>query len=251
MAGGIFAVSNQKGGVGKTTTTVNIAACLAEVGEQVLVIDLDPQANASSGLGIHSASVSSLNLLDGAPLETTITKTEYENLDLVSANSELAGVAIELGVLASAETFLAKALGTALSTYSFVFIDCPPSLGSLTVAALTAADRVIIPVQCEYYALEGLTQLLGTVDQIRRGSNSKLTVGGILLTMFDKRTRLSTDVESDVRKAFGSLVFTTVIPRSVRLAEAPSYGAPINTYARDSRGAIAYFEVTGELVDRG
>ncbi|MGI9658248.1 MAG: ParA family protein [Gaiellaceae bacterium] len=251
MSGGILAVSNQKGGVGKTTTAVNVAACLAEAGERVLIVDLDPQANASSGLGIRDPSRSSFDLLDGAPLTSVVVETQYQNLALVPASQALAGAAVELGTLPASESFLAEALAEAAKTYSFVFIDCPPSLGPLTVAALVAADRVLVPVQCEYYALEGLTQLLETVERIRRGPNPRLTIGGILLTMVDRRTRLSADVEAEVRRAFGSLVFNAVVPRSVRLAEAPSHGAPINAFARESRGATAYFEVAGELVGRG
>ena len=243
-------MSNQKGGVGKTTTAVNVAACLAEVGERVLIVDLDPQANASSGLGIRGATASSLDLLDGASLETVAVQTEYQNLALVPATRDLAGASVELAALPKSESFLADALQHAMLAYSFVFIDCPPSLGPLTIAALVAADRVLVPVQCEYYALEGLTQLLETVEQIRRGPNPRLTIGGILLTMVDSRTRLSGDVEAEVRRAFGSLVFDAVVPRSVRLAEAPSHGAPINAFARSSRGAAAYFEVAGELVGR-
>ncbi len=250
VAGGIFAVSNQKGGVGKTTTAVNVAACLAEAGERVLLVDLDPQANATSGLGIRGAARTSLDLLDGLPLASAIVQTEYENLALVPASRELAGGAVELATMRSSESFLASSLRDATPAFSFVFIDCPPSLGPLTVAALVAADRVLVPVQCEYYALEGLAQLLETVEQIRRGLNSRLTVGGILLTMVDRRTRLSADVEAEVRQAFGRLVFDAVVPRSVRLAEAPSHGLPINAFARRSRGAAAYFEVAGELVGR-
>ncbi len=250
MPGGVFAVSNQKGGVGKTTTAVNVAACLAEAGERVLLVDLDPQANATSGLGIRSHESSSLDLLDGAPLDTVAIPTAYPNLTLVPATGDLAGAAISLAQLPASESFLAEALRGASRTYSFIFIDCPPSLGPLTVAALVAAEKVIVPVQCEYYALEGLTQLLETLEQIRRGPNPALTVGGILLTMVDRRTRLSADVEAEVRQAFSSLVFAAVVPRSIRLAEAPSHGTPINAYARDSQGAAAYFDVAGELVGR-
>jgi chromosome partitioning protein len=250
VPGGVFAVSNQKGGVGKTTTAVNVAACLAEAGERVLLVDLDPQANATSGLGVRSEGMSSLDLLDGVPLDSVAVPTAYPNLEIVPATRDLAGAAVSLTQLRSSESLLAEALRGASSTYSFVFIDCPPSLGPLTVAALVAAERVLVPVQSEYYALEGLAQLLETVEQIRRGPNPGLTIGGILLTMVDRRTRLSADVEAEVRQAFGSLVFTAVIPRSIRLAEAPSHGAPINAYARGSQGAAAYFDLAGELVGR-
>ncbi len=250
MPGGVFAVSNQKGGVGKTTTAVNVAACLAEAGERVLLVDLDPQANASSGLGIRAEQYSSLDLLDGAPLASVAVASRYTNLSVVPADRELAGAAVELAQLPSSESFLAEALRDATRLYSFVFIDCPPSLGPLTLSGLVAAERVLVPVQCEYYALEGLAQLLETVEQIRRGPNPGLAIGGILLTMVDRRTRLSADVEAEVRQAFGSLVLSAVVPRSIRLAEAPSHGAPINVYARGSQGAAAYFEVAGELVGR-
>lgn len=250
MPGGVFAVSNQKGGVGKTTTAVNVAACLAEAGERVLLVDLDPQANATSGLGVSTRGRSSLELLDGVPLESVTVQTAYPNLAVVPGSRELAGASVGLAQLPSSESFLAEALRGATPAYSFVFIDCPPSLGPLTVAALVAAEKVLVPVQCEYYALEGLAQLLETLEQIRRGPNPRLTIGGILLTMVDRRTRLSADVEAEVRQAFGSLVFTAVVPRSIRLAEAPSHGAPINAYARGSQGAAAYFEVAGELVGR-
>jgi chromosome partitioning protein len=250
VPGWILAVSNQKGGVGKTTTAVNVAACLAEAGERVLIVDLDPQANASSGVGVRTGGPSSLDLLDGAPLGSVTVATKYENLAVVPATRELASASIELASLPKSESFLATALRDAKSTFSFVFIDCPPSLGPLTVTALAAADKVIVPVQCEYYALEGLSQLIETVEHVRRGPNPRLTIGGILLTMVDARTRLSADVEAEVRRAFGNLVFNTTVPRSVRLAEAPSHGMPITAYARDSRGAAAYFDVAGELVGR-
>jgi len=250
VRGWTLAVSNQKGGVGKTTTAVNLAACLAEAGERVLIVDLDPQANATSGLGAKTPSRSSMDLLDGAPLASVVTATAYANLSLVPATRNLAGATVELARLPASESFLALALQGATESFSFVFIDCPPSLGPLTVAALVASDKVIVPVQCEYYALEGLTQLLGTVEQVRRGANPRLTIGGILLTMVDARTRLSADVETEVRGAFGPLVFDAVIPRSVRLAEAPSHGEPITAYARASRGAAAYFDVAGELAGR-
>ena len=249
MTGGIYAVANQKGGVGKTTTAVNLAACLAQAGERTLVIDLDPQANATSGLGERANGTSTYDLLDGASLHDVAHATRFTNLDLVPSRPELAGAAVELPRAARGETYLAHALRDA-GRYSFVFIDCPPSLGPLTVNGLAAADRVIVPVQCEYYALEGLTQLLGSIERIRVRLNPRLTIAGMLLTMSDSRTRLATEVATEVRRAFGDLVFEAVIPRSIRLAEAPSHGLPIAVYDPRSAGADAYFRAASELVER-
>jgi chromosome partitioning protein len=241
--GKVFAVANQKGGVGKTTTAVNIAACLAEAGASTLVVDLDPQANATSGLGQAANGTSTYDLLDGAPLDDVAHATRFENLDLVPSRPELAG--------ADGETFLPGALEPARERYDFIFIDCPPSLGPLTVNALAATDRVIVPVQCEYYALEGLTQLLHSIELVRARLNPKLALAGMILTMVDGRTRLAADVAAEVRRHFGELVFDAVVPRSVRLAEAPSHGLPITAYDRGSPGADAYYRVASELVDRG
>jgi len=242
VAGRVLALANQKGGVGKTTTAVNLAACLAEAGERTLVVDLDPQANATSGLGERAATASAEDLLAGAPLEEVLRPTAFKNLDLVPARAELAGALAEPAPL--------RALAAARERYSFVFLDCPPSLGPLTVSALAAADRVLVPVQCEYYALEGLTQLLASIERIRSRLNPRLSLAGILLTMAVARTRLSTEVAREVRRAFGDLVFDAVVPRSVRLAEAPSHGVPITIYDRHSPGADAYYRVASELVDR-
>jgi len=238
--GTILALANQKGGVGKTTTAVNIAACLAEAGAKTLVVDLDPQANATSGLGEHANGTSSYDLLDGAPLEEIVHTTRFENLDVVPSRPELAGAAVELSAHGDGETFLAGALGPARETYSYILVDCPPSLGPLTVNGLAAADRVLVPVQCEYYALEGLSQLLNTVHLVQRSVNEALAIDGVLLTMFDARTKLSADVANEVRRHLGDHVFKTVIPRNVRLSEAPSHGQPISRYAPDSTGALAY-----------
>ena len=250
MPGRILAVANQKGGVGKTTTAVNLAACLAEAGERVLVVDLDPQANATSGLGERANGSSSYDLLDGVPLEELVHPTRFPNLDLVPAQGELAAATVELSRRAAGESFLTSALGRSRATYSFVFIDCPPSLGPLTANALTAADRVLVPVQCEYYALEGLAQLLHSVERVRGGLNPRLVVAGMVLTMADMRTRLAGDVAREVRRHFGDLVFDAVVPRSVRLAEAPSHGLPITVYDPRSAGADAYYKVAHELVGR-
>ena len=250
MAARVFAVANQKGGVGKTTTAVNLAACLAEAGERTLVVDLDPQANATSGLGARANGKSAYELLDGAALADVVRPTRFPRLDLVAARPELAGVAVELARRESGDRFLAEALAPARVFYGFVFVDCPPSLGPLTVNALVAADSVLVPIQCEYYALEGLTQLLGSIERIRARLNPRLSLAGMILTMADARTRLSADVVAEVRCHFGDLVFGAVVPRSVRLAEAPSHGLPITAYDPDSAGAAAYYRVTGELVDR-
>jgi chromosome partitioning protein len=246
----VYAIANQKGGVGKTTTAVNLAACLAEAGERALLIDLDPQANATSGLGVRANGTSTHDLLDGIPLRELAKPTAFRNLDLVPAKPDLAGAAVELALRDGGERYLAETLAGATGAYSFVFLDCPPSFGPLTVNALAAADRVIVPVQVEYYALEGLTQLLSSINLVKARLNPDLAVAGILLTMVDGRTRLAAEVENEVRRHFGSLVFTSSVPRSVRLAEAPSHGLPVISYDRRSSGAQAYWKVAMELVDR-
>jgi chromosome partitioning protein len=250
MASRIYALANQKGGVGKTTTAINLAACLAEAGETALVVDLDPQANATSGLGERANGTSSYDLLDGAPLAELAKPTRFPNLHLVPAKAELAGAVVELSRREDGEQYLAQALASGTEGYRFVFLDCPPSLGPLTVNALAAADRVLVPVQAEYYALEGLTQLVSSVELIRRRLNPQLALGGVLLTMVDARTRLAADVEAEVRRHFGPLVFSATVPRSVRLAEAPSHGLPAISYDRRSAGADAYWKVAMELVER-
>ena len=250
MRGLIYALANQKGGVGKTTTAINLAACLAEAGEPSLVVDLDPQANATSGLGERANGHSSYDLLDGAPLGELVQATRFPNLHLVPAKRDLAGAVVELARRDDGERFLTEALSSGTEQYRFVFLDCPPSLGPLTVNALAAADRVLVPVQAEYYALEGLSQLLESVELIRRRLNPRLGLGGVLLTMVDQRTKLAADVEAEVRRHFGGLVFETIVPRSVRLAEAPSHGLPAIAYDRRSAGADAYWKVAMELVER-
>ena len=250
MPGTVYALANQKGGVGKTTTAINLAACLAEAGERALVVDLDPQANATSGLGERANGTSSYDLLDGAPLEGLARATRFANLDLVPAKADLAGAVVELARRGDGERYLAESLAGARESYAFVFLDCPPSLGPLTVNALAAADRVLVPVQAEYYALEGLTQLVHSVNLVRARLNPKLALGGLLLTMVDGRTRLAADVVAEVRRHFGSLVFETTVPRSVRLAEASSHGLPAIAYDRRSAGADAYWKVAMELVER-
>ena len=250
MPGKIYAVANQKGGVGKTTTAINLAACLAEAGERALVVDLDPQANATSGLGEHANGTSSLDLLDGAPLPELTKPTRFENLDLVPAGPELAAAAVELARREDGDRFLAEALRRATPPHSFVFLDCPPSLGPLTVNALAAADRVLVPVQAEYYALEGLAQLIRSVELIRARLNPGLVLAGVLLTMVDRRTKLASDVEAEVRRHLDGLVFEAAVPRSIRVAEAPSHGLPVTAYDRRSAGAEAYWKVAMELVER-
>ncbi len=250
MPARVYAIANQKGGVGKTTTAVNLAACLAEAGEPTLLLDLDPQANASSGLGTRANGTSTLDLLDGAPLAELAKTSGFANLDLVPAKPTLAAAAVHLSALEGGERYLADALAGATDPYSFVFLDCPPSFGPLTVNALAAADRVIVPVQAEYYALEGLSQLLGSINLVKAQLNPRLAVAGILLTMVDVRTRLAADVEAELRRHFGGLVFTTTVPRSIRLAEAPSHGLPAIAYDSRSAGAQAYWKVAMELVDR-
>jgi chromosome partitioning protein len=245
----VYAFANQKGGVGKTTTAINLAACLAEAGERALVIDLDPQANATSGLGMHANGSSSYDLLDGAPLAELAKPTAFANLFLVPSKPELAGAAVELSQRPDGDRYLAQALEEP-EGFDFVLLDCPPSLGPLTVNALAAADRVIVPVQAEYYALEGLAQLVHSINLIKTRLNPRLEIAGVLLTMADGRTRLSADVEAEVRRHFGELVFDAVVPRSVRVAEAPSHGLPVTHYDRRSRGAEAYWKVAMELVER-
>ncbi len=245
----IYAFANQKGGVGKTTTAINVAACLADAGQRALVVDLDPQANATSGLGMRANGTSTYDLLDGAPLHELAKATRWENLFLVPSRPELAGAAVVLSRRDDGERYLAESLAQA-DGFDYVLLDCPPSLGPLTVNALAASDRVVVPVQAEYYALEGLSQILQSIDLVKSRLNPKLGVAGVLLTMVDGRTRLSSEVSAEVRRHFGELVFKTVVPRSVRLAEAPSHGLPVTHYDRRSAGAEAYWKVAMELVDR-
>ena len=250
MPGTIYAVANQKGGVGKTTTAINLAACLAEAGESALVVDLDPQGNATSGLGERGNGRTAYDLLDGVPLLELVSPTRFANLDLVPSSAELAGASVELAQREDGERYLSRSLGEARERYAFVFLDCPPSLGPLTVNALAAADKVLVPVQAEYYALEGLAQMLRSLELVRARLNPRLAIGGVLLTMVDGRTKLSADVSDEVRRHFDGLVFDTVVPRSIRLAEAPSHGLPAILYDRRSAGADAYWKVAMELVDR-
>jgi chromosome partitioning protein len=246
----IYALANQKGGVGKTTTAVNLAACLAEAGERTLLVDMDPQANATSGLGERANGSSSFDLLDGGSVVELAAQTRFENLELIPARTDLASAAASLALLGDAEQYLAAALRPAASQYSFIFLDCPPSLGPLTVNALAAADRVLVPVQAEYYALEGVAQILSSIEAVRARLNPRLTLAGVLLTMVDGRTRLSSDVSAELERHFGPLLFRSHVPRSVRIAEAPSHGLPVIAYDRRSAGADAYWRVAMELVER-
>ncbi len=250
----VIAVANQKGGVGKTTTAVNLGACLGELGRTVLIVDTDPQGNATSGLGIERSKLD-YSLYDCLVRNTEPVKalraTEYTGIWLLPSSIDLAGAEIELVGLDEREHRLRKAIGKIRDNYDFVFIDCPPSLGLLTVNALAAADSVLIPIQCEYYALEGLTQLLSTVKLIRGRLNSTLELEGVLLTMFDGRTNLSLQVAEEVKKYFRNQVFSTIIPRNVRLSEAPSHGKPITVYDNRSRGAQVYRELAEEVLRRG
>lgn len=251
--GKAIAIFNQKGGVGKTTTNINLAACLAMKGKRVLIVDIDPQGNTTTGMGIVKKGLeyTSYDILVDKTIKAkqTIMRTRVENLDIIPASVNLAGAEIEMVRVESREKMLKRALDQVKAEYDYIFIDCPPSLGLLTINSLTAVDSVLIPIQCEFYALEGVSQLMSTIELVKKSFNPKLEIQGVILSMFDGRTNLSIQVVEEVKKYFRNKVYTTVIPRNVRLAEAPSYGMPITEYDPTSKGAEAYTEFAEEFLD--
>ncbi len=250
----IMAIINQKGGVGKSTTAINLSAALGEMGKQVLLVDLDPQGNSSSGLGVEKSQVQNCIydvLLNDVPVEEVIIPDVCEGLDLVPATINLAGAEVELVSEMARENRLKDAIGALRGKYDYVFIDCPPSLGLLTVNALVAADKLLIPIQCEFYALEGVTKLLDSMKRVKTRLNPTLDIYGVLMTMYDGRTTLSRQVVEEVRSYFGRLVFETLIPRTVKLSEAPSFGQPITLYDPSGKGAQSYMSLAKEVIARG
>jgi len=251
--GKIIALANQKGGVGKTTTAINLSASLAMLGKKVLIVDADPQANASSGLGIDIQKIENTIyecLIDGINPQAAIMKTEVNGLDILPSHIDLVGAEIELLKLDQREKVLAGVLNTIKENYDYIFIDCSPSLGLITVNSLTAADYVIIPVQAEYFALEGISKLLNTIKIIKSKLNPSLEIEGFLLTMYDTRLRLANQVQEELKKHFSTLVFNTIIYRNIRLSEAPSYGQPVVLYDSESKGSLNYLQLAEELIER-
>ncbi|MBR0373467.1 MAG: ParA family protein [Mogibacterium sp.] len=252
--GKIIAIFNQKGGVGKTTTNINLSACLALQGKHVLIVDIDPQGNTTSGIGVAKRSLDAtlydVLINENFDVREAIVHTKTANLDLLPASVDLAGAEIELVSEDGRERRLKRAVDAVLSDYDFIFIDCPPSLGLLTINSLVAADSVLIPIQCEFYALEGVSQLMKTIELVRRSMNPGIGISGVLLSMFDGRTNLAIQVVQEVKRYFGDKVFRTVIPRNVRLAEAPSYGLPVVKYDPSSKGARAYQDFAVEFLER-
>ena len=251
----VIAIANQKGGVGKTTTAINLSACMAETGKKVLIIDLDPQGNTTSGLGIDKAEVENTVyelMLDECTIKEAIQKVDIdgvENLSIIPANVNLAGAEIELLGINDKEYILKNAVDYVADDYDYIFIDCPPSLNMLTVNAMTTADSVLVPIQCEYYALEGISQLLHTIDLVHNRLNDKLKINGVVFTMYDGRTNLSNDVVASVKNNLDTKIYKTIIPRNVRLAEAPSHGLPINIYDPKSAGAESYRNLAKEIIE--
>lgn len=251
--GKAIAIFNQKGGVGKTTTNINLAACLALKGKRVLILDIDPQGNTTSGIGVSKKNLNYTvyNILIDKNFDPrkAILKTKVENLDLIPASVDLAGAEVELVEIEGRERTLKNGLDKIKENYDYIFIDCPPSLGLLTINSLSAVDSVLIPIQCEFYALEGVSQLVSTIELVKKSLNPNLEIQGVILSMFDGRTNLSLQVVQEVKKYFGGKVYATVIPRNVRLAEAPSYGMPITQYDPKSKGAEAYMDFAEEFLD--
>lgn len=251
--GRIIAIANQKGGVGKTTTSINLSSCLAEKGKKVLAIDLDPQGNMTSGLGVEKESVANTVyelILGECTIKESISKTVVDNLTIIPSNVNLAGAEIELLGINDKEYILRTAVDYIRDDYDFIIIDCPPSLNMLTVNAMTTADTVLVPIQCEYYALEGLSQLIHTINLVQERLNPKLQIEGVVFTMYDVRTNLSNQVVDTVKENLDTKIYNTMIPRNIRLAEAPSYGIPINMYDSKSAGAESYRNLAKEIIDR-
>jgi chromosome partitioning protein len=250
----IIAVANQKGGVGKTTTSVNLAACLGAKKKKVLLVDCDPQGNASSGFGVDKATLQGKTiyqvLIDNVPVADVLQKTEFK-VDILPANIDLAGAEVELVAAISRETRLKKALDAVRDNYDYIIIDCPPSLGLLTLNSLTAADSVLVPIQCEFYALEGVAQLMRTIELVRSNLNASLKLEGVVMTMYDSRTKLAEQVVAEVRNSFDTVVYKTMIPRNVRLSEAPSFGQPIIYYDKKSKGSEVYMKLAKEVIACG
>ena len=251
--GRIIAIANQKGGVGKTTTAINVASCIAEAGKKVLAIDLDPQGNMTSGLGVDKNEVENTVyelMLDECSVQESIVESVVENLDIISSNVNLAGAEIELLGINEKEYILKNAVDYIKDDYDFIIIDCPPSLNMLTVNAMTTANTILVPIQCEYYALEGLSQLMHTINLVQDRLNPKLKIEGLVFTMYDMRTNLSNQVVENVKENLDTKIYNTMIPRNIKLAEAPSYGLPINMYDTKSAGAESYRKLAKEIVDR-